>query len=141
MAFTTEAYIELLTARLKAVVALTNDEIDDSLFHWARYTNLVSHSGYQQYLTQMTTSGAARGLTIPSMNELVATSCRDLVTLLGLGLGMAGDATDQSLSHPAVWKERKLYSIVQGEPVAGGVKLVVKVQSSERQEAQQSDDE
>jgi hypothetical protein len=141
MAFTAEAYIGLLTARLTAVVALTNDEIDDSLFHWARYTNLVSHSGYQQYLTQMTTSGAVRGLTIPSMNELVTTSCRDLVTLLGIGLGMPDEATDQSLNHPAVWKARKLYSIVQGEPAAGGVKLIVKVQSSERQGVQQSANE
>jgi len=139
MAFTTEAYIELLTARLKAVVALTNDEIDDSLFHWARYTNLLSRARYQGLLARLTTAGRVSGLTIPSVEEMAERACLDLTTLLGLGLGMPDGAVSASLDHPCVWKAGNLRSVVHGELVEGGIKVTVEVRPEEKAEHETAD--
>jgi hypothetical protein len=127
MEFTPEAFIEIMKARMRALNDLAGDRIDDSLFHWARYTNIVARAGYQWQLAHMTTAGTATGLTLPGIDTIVLTACRDLLTILGLGLGMPGGAATLSRNHPSVWKAKGLRSIVHGEPDAGGVKVTLKV--------------
>ncbi|MHB1325169.1 MAG: hypothetical protein ACYC0L_03025 [Thermoleophilia bacterium] len=130
-ALTPDACVELLTVTVRAFAALSNNEIDDSLFHWARYAILTSYSDFKRYLSHMTTVGAPRGLTIPTFDKLAQQACFDLVTQVGLGLGMPGGATSQSIDHPAFWKNNNLRSIVHGELVGNSVRVVVEVQPVE----------
>ena len=47
---TPEAVTDLVKARLRALAALTNSEVDDTLFHWARFANMVARAGYRSHL-------------------------------------------------------------------------------------------
>jgi hypothetical protein len=135
MEVTPQAVADLVKARLRAVVALADKRVDDSLFHWARYSDIVARADYQWRLAHITTGDTTTGMaTVPTLGDMAPRACVDLVTLLGLGLDNPGDAASQSLDSPIVWKARNLRSIVHGEPAAGGVKVTVEVKPQETPE-------
>lgn len=132
MEFKPETYVEIMKVRLRASGALATNQIDDALFHWARYTNIVSRQQYQWHLTRMTggtTSGVAN---VSSLQEMVLRACLDLVTLLGLGLGMPDDVVTQSFDQPATWKARNLRSIVHGEQIGDQIRVRAEVREDEQ---------
>ena len=131
MEFTPDAYLGLMRARLRALDALGRTHVDESLFHWARYTNIVARAGYRSLLARMTTPATAgEVIALPGVEQTAVNACRDLVTMLGLGLGMPVAVT-RSLEDPAVWEKENLRSIVRGEYAEGGVTVTVSVQSEE----------
>jgi hypothetical protein len=137
MAFTAEAYVELLKARMVAIQALADKQVDDSLFHWARFSELQARS--QSPYFGMSSAGAPSGLTIPTIDELASRSCLTLVTLLGLGLSNPGDETAQLARYPAVWKAHDLRTIVHGELVGAGIQITVEVRPVEKVEGVSAD--
>lgn len=131
--YTPEAFVRLLRVRLTALEALEDEAIDDSLFHWVRFTNAVSRAKYQWLIAQKTTvGGTVAEARVPTMGEIAPRSCLDVVTLLGLGLQMPAGAISVSLEHPDVWKRQRLRSIVHGSLVAGGVQVTVEAQAVEK---------
>ncbi len=121
-----EAYVEVLKARTRAVAAITDDTVDDALFHWARYSELQSRAGYQRHLSALNAGGAS-GLTIPTIQEISARSCLTLVTLLGLGLDVPDTPPTGSLAQPATWREQNLRTTVRGEIIGTSVQIMVEV--------------
>jgi len=138
---TPRAMTDIVRARLRGLSAVATNEIDDSLFHWARYAEIVSRAQYATQLARMTRAGTATGsATVSTARETVLRACSDLCTLLGLGVGNPGDADSTSLDHPAVWKARNLRSVVRGKVVGSEVRVTVEVReedASERSNAEQ----
>lgn len=130
MEFEPDAYLTLLKARLGAAGALQDDSIDDALFHWARFSNVMTKAEYQTHLARMTGRPGAAFATVPSGEGTLSRACLDLVTLLGFGLDMPGGAVAQSLDHPAVWRMRNLRSVVHGEEHGNAVRVRVEVQEA-----------
>jgi hypothetical protein len=140
MEYTPEAIVDLLRVRLKALEALEDGAVDDSLFHWARFTNAVSRARYQWLIAQRTTAGGTVAeARVPTMGAIAPRACLDLVTLLGLGLGMPAGAVSVSLKHPDVWRRQNLRSAVHGSRVANSVEVRVEVRPAEEGEKNTQD--
>ena len=136
MALTPEAYVELLKARIRGCGALRTDGLEDSLLHWARYAALRSRAGYQSYIANFGTAEAKTGLTIPSIQALVRSSCLTVVTLLGLGLERLGETENLSHDHPEVWRSQNLRSIIHSQPAGDGVQILVDAKPAAELEAE-----
>lgn len=117
---TPEAYLELMQARWTAVRSL--DTIDNSFFQWARYANLMARKQHQVRLAHL---GVTLGEPVPS--AMLNDACRDLVTLLGLGLHMPVGDRDPSLHNPSTWKNAQLQSTVQSRETGAGFEVGVTV--------------
>lgn len=136
MQYTPRDHVHILRVRLKALDGLQEGRIDDSLFHWARFANVIARGGYQRLLTQITTpDGTIAKARVPTIGEIVPRACLDLVTLLGLGIEMPSGVLRDSLENPGAWKANRLVSIVQGTPDPGGVRVTVEVREAEEKES------
>jgi len=134
MELTPEASVAIVKARLRALMGLAADEADDSLFHWARFANIVARAQYQSHLARMSTPDASAGMAnVPGIDQAYR-ACPDLLTLLGLGLDNPGDAASLSLDHPAAWRVRNLRTSVRGELIEGEVNVTVEVREEEKLE-------
>lgn len=125
--FTPDAYVGLLAARLRASQALAVEAVDDNLFHWARYTNVVTKSEYQSHLARLTTGAATAFVTVPTLAETVMRACLDVVTILGIGLGLPASSGAGSLDHPDTWRAKNLRTIVRGEPLGNNLRVSLEV--------------
>jgi hypothetical protein len=135
MEVTPGAMTGIVRARLRGLAALAANEIDDSLFHWARYAEIVSRAQYATQLARMTKAGSATGsATVPTARETVLRACSDLCTLLGLGIDNPGEAGSTSLDHPAVWNAGNLRSVVRGAVVGSEVRVTVEVREEDAPE-------
>lgn len=135
--YTPAAFVDILQVRMKALNTLKDGRVDDSLFHWARFTNTISKAHYQWLLAQRTTpGGTVAEARVPTMQEMAPRACLDLVTLLGLGLDMPVGAISVSLQHPAVWERQHLRSIVHGTQIGNSVHVMVEVRPDEEMQSE-----
>ncbi len=97
-AFTPEHYVWITEARISAVAALRDHQLDDDAYRWARGEYLTSRREYEQYVVDQIAADpeAARifftttegGVVLPdtTLEKVMNRACVDLLTVLGIYL-------------------------------------------------------
>jgi hypothetical protein len=103
--------VGILEARLAAMDQL--QALDDPVFEWARFTNVVAASAYGQEQPALAGDPLHGRIFVHlEHNVLVAQACRNLLTTLGMALtGPAGPAG--TLADPHVWRDRNLRGVIR----------------------------
>jgi len=134
--FDVASIVETLEARRLAVARLKTESgpgaLPDSLFHWGRSLFLSGLKSYQVAQPTLSTD-AEIGDFFPrlAMDNLASAACSDLVTILGMGLQMARQAsTINSLTDPRTWEDNGITSVVHTQQTATGVAITVGVKKS-----------
>jgi hypothetical protein len=123
-----EEYAEIVEARWTALRALEQNKIPDSMFHWARYSNVVVRRQYSDRLQAMMGSAIPPEVTREtSMEGMLNSACKDLLTLLGVGLNVPVNGDPRDITDPKTWQEQGLRSTAHIVPRGSQVQLTTEV--------------
>lgn len=101
------AIVDLVLIRLLASHHLSNRSVPDHIFHWARVWHLFGLRNYIEALDSgnlPTVSGVE--FDRPDFNRLIPNACRDLMSAIGMALGLKKEEVlPAPFFHPASWKD------------------------------------
>ncbi|MCL5284105.1 MAG: hypothetical protein M1330_05305 [Armatimonadetes bacterium] len=119
--FSPDGIVTMIEARHKALLQL--DELNDSLFEWARFTHLIGLQEYQSERPQLAADPDLGKLFHQfDLNEIANRSCYDLVTFLGIALIMPATGPVGSLENPETWKQNNLHLNINRVDISVGTK-------------------
>ena len=117
------AVVDMVLVRLLASHHLSRGSVPDHIFEWARAWHLY---GLRRYMDALDSGNlpAMPGVAFdrPDFDRLIPSTCRDLMSAIGMALGLKGDeALPAPFFHPDSWKDgqgkAKLSFEIQPTPI------------------------
>jgi hypothetical protein len=109
--------------KMRTWVTRTLDEVPDTVFHWARTTNLMTRATYRAHTVALHGEDFFQK-TDSAFNPqaMYGDACQDVMGLLWQASTIA-TKTDRRLDNPKIWKKENLTSTIQTALEPGGYRI------------------